>query len=80
MNKRQPLDSQGRTQTDREAMRQRYVNEAILRAKFLGMTLRCQDAERTGNEADHKFCRGESRGGSGCLCRCHDLHAEILAG
>lgn len=72
-------DTRGRTQAEREAQRQRYVDEAIQRAKQLGVSIRCVEAERFGVEADHRLCRGESRGGSGCLCRCHDLHAEVLA-
>jgi hypothetical protein len=54
----------------REQYRQRAVAGAEERAARAGLTLRCQ---RAGDRAaEHRACQGESRGGAGCLCTCHD--------
>jgi hypothetical protein len=66
-----------RTPAERAALRQRYINEAIAKAKLTELTIRCRDAELRGRESDHRLCRGESRDGAGCLCRCHDAALGI---
>lgn len=54
----------------RQAERQRYRDRALAAAERIGVTLRCQRA--MDGIDDHRLCRGESHGGSGCLCTCHD--------
>lgn len=59
-----------RTQAEREAVRERIRQHALANAARVGITFRCQMAgDDTGQ---HRACRGESPGGAGCLCRCHD--------
>ena len=62
----------GLSLADRKALRQHYRAEAIKRAELLGMTLRCQHVADDMDSPEHQLCRGEERGGAGCLCRCHD--------
>jgi len=65
---------------EREEQRQRYRDAALESAALLGMTLRCRQAIASGLEEEHRRCLGESRGGAGCLCTCHDNPGtEILA-
>ena len=54
----------------REQIRQHAYAAAEKRAAEAGLTLRCQRASE--GRDDHRLCRGESRGNSGCLCTCHD--------
>jgi hypothetical protein len=43
------------------------------RAREAGLTLRCQRA--SAGHDDHRLCRGEMPGNTGCLCSCHDTVA-----
>jgi hypothetical protein len=71
----------GLSLAERKTLRQKYRAEAIARAEQMGRTLRCRDLADDMDDPGHRLCRGESRGGSGCLCRCHDNPgAEIIAG
>ena len=69
---------------EREALRRRYREQALAEAAGRGLTLRCQRARRLDGadpalvRAEHQACRGESRGGGGCLCECHDPIAAII--
>jgi hypothetical protein len=62
----------GMSLAERQAARKRLRDEAIARAERLGMTLRCQMLADDMDNPGHQLCQGESRGGAGCLCRCHD--------
>jgi hypothetical protein len=57
---------------ERAALRERYRQDAIKRAERLGRTFRCWNLADDMDNPDHRLCRGEERGGAGCLCRCHD--------
>jgi hypothetical protein len=58
--------------SEREALRDQYRQRAIAQAEKLGVTLRCRYLDYDLNDPGHQLCRGESPGGAGCLCRCHD--------
>ena len=76
-------DGHGRTSADREAARQSYIDAAVQRARYMGLSMRCEWAHQWGrslNDPEHGMCRGESRGGAGCLCQCHDPAAEVIEG
>ena len=62
----------GMSLAERQAARQYYRDQAIARAEQMGVTIRCQVLADDMDNPDHQFCRGESRNGAGCLCRCHD--------
>ena len=74
----------GMSHEEREAQRRRYREQALAEAADRGLTLRCQRARRLDGadpalvRAEHQACRGESRGGGGCLCECHDPMAAII--
>jgi hypothetical protein len=36
------------------------------------VTIRCKMLADDMDNPGHRLCQGESRGGAGCLCRCHD--------
>ncbi len=57
---------------ERAALRERYRRDAIKRAEQMGRTLRCQGLADDMDNPGYQLCRGEERGGAGCLCRCHD--------
>jgi hypothetical protein len=62
----------GSSLAERQATRKRYRDQAIARAERTGVTLRCAGLADDMDNPDHRLCQGESRGGVGCLCRCHD--------
>ena len=64
--------SAGLSLPERRAVRQKYRAEAIARADKLGRSLRCSDYAVNLDDPQHQLCRGEDRGGAGCLCECHD--------
>jgi hypothetical protein len=64
---------------ERQAARKRYRDQAIARAEQIGVTIRCQVLADDMDNSDHQLCRGESRDGAGCLCRCHDNPARRAA-
>jgi hypothetical protein len=68
----------GMSLAERQAARQRYRDQAIARAALLGVTSRCQVLADDMDNPDHQLCRGESRGGAGCLCRCHDNPGAVI--
>lgn len=62
----------------RETCRERAFADAERKAATAGLTLRCERAlDMEGASpalvrGEHQACRGEDRGGVGCLCICHD--------
>lgn len=54
----------------RERIRQRALEDAERRIAESGLTLRCRNAGD--DKGSHAICQGESPGGAGCLCTCHD--------
>lgn len=69
----------------RERIRQEELERAIRRAEYMYVSSFCRNAlalTLTGTEDAeyvrdlHGQCRGEIPGGSGCLCRCHDVVGE----
>lgn len=62
----------GLSLSERRALRACYRERAIRAAERIGVTLRCQGLAGDMDNRNHQFCRGEERGGVGCLCRCHD--------
>jgi len=69
----------GRSLAERQAARRRNRDEGIARAALVGLTLRCRDLADDPDDPSHGFCQGEEPGGSGCLCRCHDLRAAGIS-
>lgn len=63
---------------ERQAQRQRYRDRALEQAEQMGLTMRCQGAIALGSEEEHRRCRGESPGGAGCLCTCHDNPGVVV--
>lgn len=65
-------------QSARQRIRERAFADAEHKARTAGLTMRCERAmalEGASPElisAEHRACRGESPGGAGCLCECHD--------
>lgn len=58
----------------RKAKRQQYIDQAVARAKVMGLSLTCAEKPHEW----HGTCRGldaVSNGGLGCLCECHDVKA-----
>ena len=62
----------GMSLAERQAARKRYRDQAIARAERTGLTNRCAELLDAMDDPGHRLCQGESRGGAGCLCRCHD--------
>lgn len=77
-------DAHGRTTAERQARRQASTDQVIAaaaRAWWPACSGRCQAALRYGHgQETHGLCQGESRGGVGCLCPCHDPIADVISG
>jgi hypothetical protein len=56
----------------RQGLRRHYREQAIAQAELTGLTLRCRNLAGDMDNPGHRLCQGESPGGAGCLCRCHD--------
>lgn len=68
----------GLTLSERQALRRRYRERAIASATVMGLTIRCQALLDDLDDPDHRLCRGESRDGAGCLCKCHDNQGAVI--
>lgn len=69
----------GMTFAEREAQRERYRLRALAEAAVTGLTLRCRYATESALGPEyHEGCLGESPGGAGCLCRCHDNPGAVV--
>ncbi len=66
----------GQDTEQRQVLRQKFLDAAVARAETTGLTARCKRVASDLDHPDHHLCRGESAGGAGCLCRCHDRAAE----
>ena len=65
----------GMTLEERQAARRRYREHAIKESQRRGLTGRCAGLMDDLDHPGHRLCQGESRGGVGCLCFCHDASA-----
>jgi hypothetical protein len=63
---------------ERQALRKAYRDEAVARAALMAMSLRCRDLQSDLDDPGHRYCRGEDRGSSGCLCKCHDNPGAVV--
>ena len=64
------------TLPERVALRKHYREQAIRRAERTGLSARCADSLDDMDSRSHEACLGETPGGAGCLCRCHDADAR----
>lgn len=67
--------SSRKTLPERKAARERIREHALAQAERTGLTIRCASLLDDMDNPDHGLCRGETPGGAGCLCRCHDAAA-----
>jgi hypothetical protein len=70
----------GLSPDEREALRKRYLDKAVASAAKTGLTGRCKRVLADLASPDHRLCRGENPGGTGCLCRCHDNPGAVVPG